>query len=220
MIASGAVYLVNKHVPPQHLPWKPLDLSRPMGLATSSQLFAFQLKDDNVCQAAMDTQLTDLKSSIEPPKETKKGCGWDLGINMTAVHNVGFSPPEVMNRCPMAAANTLWIRQMNIHAQDIFKQPVTTVLHFDTYSCRTIAGSSRLSEHAYANAWDISGFVLEDGTVISVLNDWDKSGPKSEFLRAARDEACRIYRVTLSPDYNAAHANHFHVDMGPSRTCR
>ncbi len=191
-----------------------------MGLATSSQLFAFQLANDAVCQNAMETQLPDLKFAIEPPRETEKGCGWDLGINMTAVHDVGFSPSEVMNRCPMAAANTLWIKQMNIRAQEILGKRVTTVLHFDTYSCRNVAGTSRLSEHAYANAWDISGFVLEDGTTISVLKDWDKAGPKAEFLRAARDEACGIFRVTLSPDYNAAHANHFHVDMGPSRICR
>jgi len=27
-------------------------------------------------------------------------------------------------------------------------------------------------------------------------------------------------RVTLSPDYNAAHRDHFHFDMGPYSSCR
>nr|WP_328730168.1 extensin family protein [Falsiroseomonas algicola] len=35
-----------------------------------------------------------------------------------------------------------------------------------------------------------------------------------------RDGACRWFRAVLSPDYNAAHADHFHFDMGPSTVCR
>jgi len=26
--------------------------------------------------------------------------------------------------------------------------------------------------------------------------------------------------LTLSPDFNEAHHDHFHVDMGPTRSCR
>ena len=217
---GAGLWAANRYVPPQHLPWKPLDLSRPMGLATGSQLFALQMAPRSQCKAAMETQLPDLNFVIEPPRESEKGCGWELGINMGSVHGVNFSPPEVMNICPMAAANTLWIREINLRAEEILGQKIKTILHYDTYSCRTIAGSSRLSEHAFANAWDVSGFILADGSRVSVLKDWDVAGPKAEFLRAARDEACGIYRVTLSPDYNAAHKDHFHIDMGPSRSCR
>ncbi|MFN4225017.1 MAG: extensin family protein [Hyphomonas sp.] len=32
--------------------------------------------------------------------------------------------------------------------------------------------------------------------------------------------ACRLFSVTLGPDYDAAHADHFHMDMGPQRACR
>jgi hypothetical protein len=35
-----------------------------------------------------------------------------------------------------------------------------------------------------------------------------------------RDGACRIFGVTLSPEFNAAHANHFHFDMGARSVCR
>jgi len=29
-----------------------------------------------------------------------------------------------------------------------------------------------------------------------------------------------MFSVVLSPDYNAAHRNHFHVDVGPWWRCR
>ncbi len=37
----------------------------------------------------------------------------------------------------------------------------------------------------------------------------------ARFLRAGREAACADFNVVLSPDYNAAHRNHFHLDMGP-----
>ena len=62
---------------------------------------------------------------------------------------------------------------------------------------------------------DIAGFVLADGTRISVLRDWPGEGDKARFLRTVRDGACDGFATVLSPDYNAAHADHFHLDMSP-----
>ena len=33
------------------------------------------------------------------------------------------------------------------------------------------------------------------------------------FLREVRDGACDLFATVLSPDYNAAHADHFHLDQ-------
>jgi len=86
---------------------------------------------------------------------------------------------------------------------------------FGTYNCRTVAGSGRLSEHAHANAVDIAAFLLADGRRISVQNGWGNGDPASrKFLRAVRDSACKRFRTVLSPDYNAAHHDHLHFDMG------
>ncbi|MBU2033606.1 MAG: extensin family protein, partial [Alphaproteobacteria bacterium] len=83
-------------------------------------------------------------------------------------------------------------------------------------------GEGAWSEHATGNAVDIAGFVLADGTRISVLADWDDEGDKGAFLRRVRDGACDSFATVLSPDYNAAHADHFHLDMSPrwSGLCR
>lgn len=40
------------------------------------------------------------------------------------------------------------------------------------------------------------------------------------FLRALRDGACDYFDVVLGPDYNQAHADHFHLDQGGGRACR
>ena len=69
------------------------------------------------------------------------------------------------------------------------------------------------SEHATADAFDVLGFTLADGRRIGVLRDWKDAGPEAAFLREVRDGACPVFATVLSPDYNAAHADHLHLDM-------
>jgi hypothetical protein len=76
------------------------------------------------------------------------------------------------------------------------------------------------SQHAAANAIDISGFTFADGRSISLLRDWKGKGRDSDFLREVHRRACRYFRVALGPDFNPAHANHFHFDRGLMWTCR
>ncbi|WP_375292508.1 extensin family protein, partial [Sphingomonas melonis] len=81
------------------------------------------------------------------------------------------------------------------------------------------------SEHATADAVDIAGFRLADGRRITVVGDWTGSGDKAAFLREVRDGACRLFATTLSPDYNAAHRDHLHLDQADRgamgwRACR
>jgi hypothetical protein len=86
--------------------------------------------------------------------------------------------------------------------------------HFGSYACRNIyhRANARLSEHATAEALDISGFRLANGQQVTVLRGWkqDKTQP---WLRAMLSASCAYYGNGLGPDYNAAHANHFHLGM-------
>lgn len=133
-----------------------------------------------------------------------------------------LSPAEATMQCPLALGTHIWTGEIDRAAQAIFGAGLIKIHHAGTYSCRRQRGNSSgaWSEHAFANAWDITGFTLSNGEVISVLNDWDGAADKQRFLRKVRHHACRIFRVTLSPDYNAAHRDHFHVDMGPQKSCR
>ncbi len=96
----------------------------------------------------------------------------------------------------------------------------TAILHFGTYNCRTIAGKPKLSEHAFANAIDVSGFEFqgENGPVrISVLKDWWRGTAYSTFMHELVIELAahpEIFRGVLGPGY-PGHDDHLHLDAGP-----
>jgi hypothetical protein len=71
-----------------------------------------------------------------------------------------------------------------------------------------------MSEHATANAFDLAGFHLSNGRAISLKGDWKSGGPASAFLHDLRTRSCLLFNMVLSPDYNADHADHFHLDQG------
>ena len=82
-------------------------------------------------------------------------------------------------------------------------------------------GGDRRSGHALANAIDVGGFVLKDGRRVTVLNDWHSPDPAMQrFLQAIHKSACRRFGTVLSPDYNAAHANHLHLEDDRAGLCR
>ena len=43
---------------------------------------------------------------------------------------------------------------------------------------------------------------------------WRGRADEQAFLRRLRESACKRFGTVLSPDYNAAHYNHLHFDMG------
>ena len=101
-------------------------------------------------------------------------------------------------------------------------EPIAQVEHYGTYACRKVYSRAEgmRSQHAYANALDVAAFRTASGARVSVLHDFGDEGPRGRFLRRARDGACRWFRAVLSPDYNSAHRDHFHLDRGRFRLCR
>ena len=125
--------------------------------------------------------------------------------------------------CGLSYAFTLWVQSdLQVPAMGEFGSPVVKVETMGTYSCRNINGATtgKLSEHAFANAVDVAAFVLKDGRRISVLGGWSGDPREGRFLRTVRNSACRRFNTVLSPDYNAAHRDHLHLDMGRGPFCR
>ncbi len=79
--------------------------------------------------------------------------------------------------------------------------------------------ASRPASTATGDAVDIAAFHLADGRTVSVARDWASAGPQGAFLHRVRDGACRVFNGVLSPDYNAAHRDHLHLDMGQWTHC-
>lgn len=125
--------------------------------------------------------------------------------------------------CNLGYAFTLWVQSdLQVPAMGEFGSPVVKVETMGTYNCRNVNGAAtgRLSEHAFANAVDVSAFILQDGRRISVLGGWNGDEREGRFLRTVRNSACRRFNTVLSPDYNSAHRDHLHFDMGRGPFCR
>jgi hypothetical protein len=124
--------------------------------------------------------------------------------------------------CTMASQFAGWARYgVDRAALQILGSRVARIETFGSYSCRTVAGTRRLSGHATANAIDVSGFVLEDGRRITILADWDGGTPdERRFLRVIHTSACKRFGTTLGPQYNAAHKNHLHLEADGTDFCR
>jgi len=218
-------FLTNRYVPRQHLPWKSLDVSAPTGFATDMQLVRLALSPSSTCSRTIES-VTDYVTRIsDPHRPTDSGsriCGWDVAREIDASAAARLSPSDVTMQCPLAVGTYIWLKEIDKAALEHLGSGIKRIQHAGTYSCRKQRGngSGAWSEHAFANAFDVLGFELDNGQTVSVLNDWNGSPERRKFLRAVRRQACKIFQVTLSPDYNEAHKDHFHVDMGPRRSCR
>jgi len=118
--------------------------------------------------------------------------------------------------CSLATALEGWARYGVDHAARLtLGSPLVRIDTFGSYNCRNVAGTDHRSGHATANAVDIAAFILADGRRISVKGDWSDGTPATRnFLRVIRTSACRRFGMVLTPDYNAAHHDHFHLEVG------
>lgn len=177
--------------------------------------------DSALCQSVLKEPHID--ASPIPDRVTDNNCGWVNAVKFT--HTGGAQIGVEPLTCEMAAALTLWVEhEVQPLAKEMFGQQVVRLGDMGTYDCRNIVGNpfwkGVRSQHAAANAIDISGFTFADGRSISVLKDWKGKGKEAEFLHEAHRRSCRYFRVALGPEFNAAHANHFHFDRGLMWTCR
>lgn len=157
-----------------------------------------------------------------PDVSGSSGCGYRNAIELTkSVH--AYSAP-VATSCAAAAALALWERDVvRPAAERRYGQEIARIeLAAPSYQCRVIAGrrDRRLSEHAHANAIDIEGFTLENGRTVTVAEGWRGNQRDRAFLRDVRDGACDYFQAVLSPDYNRAHRDHLHFDLGRDDMCR
>jgi hypothetical protein len=159
--------------------------------------------------------------TLLPAMHATGGCGYDEAVLVKSSLTKWSSPEALPMSCDLAARLHMWERHIIMPAAEKWLgSPVTGIEAFGSFQCRRVAGADRLSEHSFAKAADIAAFRLADGRRISVLDHYRSKGAAGDFLREIRDRACGLFDVTLGPDYNADHANHFHVDVGGERACR
>ncbi len=147
-------------------------------------------------------------------------CRVDTAVRVSRIH-AALNKPVTMS-CALAARLDEFEREVvQPLALEELGRRATRIDQLGSYSCRRQNSrlSGRWSEHARGQAIDIAGFRLSDGSTVSVERDWREPGPKRQFLRHLSRRACRYFSVVLTPDSNAEHYNHLHLDIGPSRLC-
>jgi hypothetical protein len=200
---------------PQDLPWAPLDLGAPAGMFTGRKLVALG-NDFGQCRALLER--AGVRYTVLPVRRDEERCGYADGVRFLAggARRISYAPASLGIACPVAAALSMWEWEVvQPAAQRHFGQRVVGIDHFGSYNCRRIYGrdAGTWSEHATADAIDVAGFRLADGRRITIVGDWRDPGPKAGFLKDVRDGACKLFATTLSPDYNAAHRDHLHLDQ-------
>ncbi len=198
-------------------------IDRPIGVDTRAAVLR-ESADLRQCVA----QLTAARVSFRPVPDRVNSatCGLTsggvLGPDMGTVARM--APGEVEMTCRTALALSIWRRQsLEPAAREILGSDVVQIDHMGAYACRAVnngAGSTRVSAHSRAEALDFAGVRLRDGRRFAVTGSWSGDEAEARFLRRIRDDACRIFGTVLSPDYNAVHRDHLHLEATDTRFCR
>lgn len=218
VLAAGQAWHLGWRPPAQWNPLAPLDVSQPPNWLTGFKLK--RLRDDPaLCQQALQSSQLRHRAQADSPASAKCPLSnvWRIEGGQARLSS------SFLASCPLAVAYALFERHgLQPVAQRVLGQPVVQVDHLGSFACRNVYNrkAGRLSQHASANALDIAGFRLRDGQRIVLARDWQGSGDKAVFLREVRQAACEHFSTVLGPEYNAAHRDHFHVDMGRWQVCR
>ena len=145
------------------------------------------------------------------------GCGISAPVSVTSVHGIPLSRGARLD-CDLARAFAEWVDDSLVPAVGRRGGGVAQIRMIGDYSCRTRNNrpGARISEHGRGMAIDIAGYQLVNGDVVTVENHWRRR-PHSSDLHDMYEEACDIFRTTLSPDADRYHQDHFHFDLAQHR---
>jgi hypothetical protein len=147
----------------------------------------------------------------------EEGCGIKDAVKVQSVSGIPLSQAAVID-CPTAQALRKWVdRGMTPALKPIGK--VAQIKIAAHYACRTRNSQkgAKISEHGKGRAVDISGFVMQDGTEITVLDGWNDK-KTSAALRKMHKAACGPFGTVLGPKADGFHRDHFHFDTARYRS--
>lgn len=192
-------------------PSKPIVVAPPRGGPKFDQATAKQ------CENAL--RRIGVAFSVEEPINGPGPCGHPRPLVVASIKGVELEPEPTM-RCEMALGLAKWMVEVVIPSAklhlDAAPQSMSTA---GSYGCRKRRGSSstKYSEHAFANALDISGVSFTDRDRMQIKQRSDSKEATRAFQAAVRGGACAYFTTVIGPMTNAAHADHLHIDMAERR---
>ncbi|KHO65667.1 extensin family protein [Pseudomonas flexibilis] len=203
-------------LPPRWDPRTPLEVRAPPDWLSGWRLWRLR-RDPALCAQVLASSQLDYVS--QPDSRLDSDCPLRNVVRVRAGH-AAFSA-SFLATCPLAVSYALFEHHdLQPLAREILGQSVVRVEHFGSFACRRIGGSQRWSRHASADALDVGAFRLADGRSVNVAGHWRSEGTEARFLRAVRDAACQHFQAVLGPEYDTAHQDHFHLEVGGFGVCR
>lgn len=156
---------------------------------------------------AMGADFTAAASTVDYGK-----CSVENPVNLNSVtvkKNTINLPEAPLLNCKFALQFSKWLNESGVPILSAqADSPIEGISTGPGFECRgrNGDGTAKISEHGYGNAVDISTFRLRNGKTLHVGD--------STLLPGVRASACGYFTTVLGPGANAAHASHFHFDMG------
>ncbi|MDL4617387.1 extensin-like domain-containing protein [Citrobacter amalonaticus] len=218
MILSVACGVGYRYLPSYYNPLAPLELSDPPNWLTQ---FKLKRLTPARCQTLLQQANEQKLITSQPVADSAGECPLTDVVRVRDFGVVKLSS-SFLASCPLALRSALYVGQQAAPLTErLMMSQLTRIEHLGSYACRNIyhRPDARRSEHASAQALDISGFILADGRHVTVLRGW-KQEESATWLRTLLSASCHYYGNGLGPDYNAAHANHFHLGIRGIGLCR
>lgn len=224
MVLLIAFYLgpfVSRSVPAEYNPFAPLSINDSPNIITRYKLRKLD-NNPQACLATLERAREEGAIQFNLAGKMEGQCPLANPVRVRGFGDVTLSSSYLAS-CRLALSSAMFVRQV---AQPLAEEKLGAALvridHLGSYACRNIYNKpdARLSEHATAEALDVAGFGFADGRHLTVLKQWPQAGDDAEFIRRLFSESCPFFGNSIGPDYNSAHANHFHFGMRWFGFCR
>ncbi len=173
--------------------------------------------EPSACRLAL-TDAIGVAPSI-PPVAGPGGCGGDDLVRLEAIvlpdaRRVSVKPAAIL-RCAMATAIANWVREDTAPLMAALGSEMLELDNFDSFECRgrNRVKGAKLSEHGKANALDVRGFRLANGTMLSLTDRNVARSTREKVLMSV----CARFSTVLGPASDWYHEDHIHLDLAERR---
>lgn len=212
---------ITERIPPAYNPLAPLAVSDSPNLITRYKLRRLD-NNPQACLEALERAQAAGAIQFTPVGNMGGKCPLKGPVRVRGFGDVSLSSSYLAS-CRLALSSAMFVSQVaKPLASEALRSPLVRIDHLGSYACRNIYNkpNARLSEHATAEALDIAGFWLKDGRQLTVLKQWPQTGDEGQFIHTLFTQSCPYFGNSIGPDYNTAHANHFHLGLRWFGFCR
>jgi hypothetical protein len=195
----------------------PLPPPRPVEAPQPARPEALEPPAPSACRLVL-TEAIAIAPSI-PPITGPGECGGDDLVRLEAIvlpdaRRITVKPAAVL-RCEMATAIANWVREDTAPLMAALGSEITELDNFDSFECRgrNRVKGAKLSEHGKANALDVRGFRLANGTMLSLTDRTVARETREKVLASV----CSRFSTVLGPASDWYHEDHIHLDLRERR---